>query len=194
MTDRLLKQMIEFNIIEPGDEEIYRFGLEGMILKLVHYTTYLIIAVFFRVTMHFLIFLVAFLLVRKNAGGYHAKTKAGCYISSCTTVLIIIIIMKLLPEWEITAMAEGSLIFIADVLICMMAPLGNRNRTLSEKEMKFYRKRSISFLVLENVLLCFMLIWGKETWEIPIGMAIICEAILLLLEKIRKENDEIEAA
>lgn len=193
MADRLLKQMIKFNIIECGDEEIYRFGLEGMILKLIHYTTYLLIAVFFRETIRFLIFFTAFLLLRKNAGGYHAKTKLGCYISSCATVLTAIIIMKFFSECEFVIIAESSLIIIADTLFCMMAPLGNKNRTLSEKEKNFFKKQSMSFLIVENVLLCVMIIGKKEAFAIPVGMAIICEAILLLLEKIRKENNKIEA-
>ena len=38
MTDRILSQLIKLNMIDSEDEEIYRFGLEGLSLKLIHYT------------------------------------------------------------------------------------------------------------------------------------------------------------
>lgn len=34
MTDRLLKQMIRLHIIDEEEEEIYHFGIEGLLLKL----------------------------------------------------------------------------------------------------------------------------------------------------------------
>ena len=87
MTDRILNQLIKLNIIDSEDEEIYRFGLEGIFLKLIHYLSYFLIAALLREWVRFLLFFSAFLLLRKNAGGYHAKTKGGCYVSSCLTVL-----------------------------------------------------------------------------------------------------------
>ncbi len=192
MTDRLLSQMIKFNIIEKEDEEIYRFGLEGLMLKLVHYTTYLFIAIFLGEVLAFLFFFVSFLLLRKNAGGYHAETKKSCYISSCLTIFGIVVFMKFLRDWSIAGIILAVFTIIADIVIYKLAPLGNKNRELDEEEVMYFKRRTRVFLVVENIVFIVFAIAEKENSvvTISIAMAIICEAVLLLLEKIRKGNDE----
>ena len=192
MTDRLISQMIKCNIIDKEDEEIYRFGLEGLILKLVHYTTYLLIAVFLGEVIPFFIFFVSFLILRKNAGGYHAKTKSSCYISSCLTVLGIIVFMKYLREWNNLGLILSFCISLADIAIFIIAPLGNKNRELDEEEVMHFKRRTRLFLIIENIFFIVFTIAEKENYVVTIAIvtAVICEAVLLLLEKIRRENDE----
>ena len=192
MTDRLLKQMIKWDIIRSEDEEIYRYGLEGLILKLMHYTSYLIIAVLFREMLAFLFFFFAFLLLRKNAGGYHAKTRVHCYIFSCATVLCVLTIMKTIPEWGSTTILTAGLILLSDLIICITAPMENENRPLDEEEKNCFRKRCLGVLAVENIFFWLLNTLGKDTFALAIALAVICEAILLLLGKIRKGNNEIE--
>ena len=40
MTDRIIKQLMKLQIINSEEEEIYRFGLEALFLKGVHYISY----------------------------------------------------------------------------------------------------------------------------------------------------------
>ena len=194
MTDRLLAQMIKCNIIEKEEEEIYRFGLEGLILKLIHYSTYLLIAALLGEVIPFLVFFAAFLILRKNAGGYHAETKMDCYVSSGLTVLGTIVFMKLFRNWSNVEFICILFVIIANILICMIAPLGNRNRELDEEEQKYFKKKTRVFLLIENIFFIAFIISEKGDRfiiiSIAISMAMVCEAILLLLEKIRKEKDE----
>lgn len=192
MTDRILSQLIKLNIIDSEDEEIYRFGLEGIFLKLVHYLSYLFIAFLLHECMRFLLFLLAFLLLRKNAGGYHAKTRGGCYVSSCLTVLCVVICVKEAGGYQYALAAAGALMILADIVIFALAPLGNRNRILEPEEISFFQKRIYVFLILENILTVFLIIVGMRKYAFPVVLAIICEAILLLLEKMREGNNEVE--
>lgn len=150
MTDRILSQLIKLNMIDSEDEEIYRFGLEGLSLKLIHYTSYLVIAFLAHEMMRFLIFFAAFLVLRKNAGGYHAKTKAGCYISSCLTVSGIVVCFNLIDNFEIFLSGANILMILADLCIFIFAPLGNRNRVLEQEELMVFKKRSCEFLIFEK--------------------------------------------
>lgn len=192
MTDRILSQLIKLNIIDSEDEEIYRFGLEGISLKLIHYLSYLLIAVLLHEEMRFLIFLSAFLLLRKNAGGYHAKTKGGCYVSSCLTVLCMVICTKAAVGWKDLIPVAGILTALADMAIFALAPLGNRNRILDQKEIVDFRRRSYVFLMLENVSVVLLAVMGMKEYAFPVVLAIICEAVLLLLEKMREGSNEVE--
>lgn len=185
MADMLLAQMIKFNIIEKEEEEIYRFGLESLLLKLIHYSTYLLIAVFFREVIPFLVFFVAFLLLRKNAGGYHAKTKWACYVRSCLVVIGTVIGIKWGRTWSNAEFICVALVIIGDIVIYRIAPLGNRKRELDEEEIRYFRRRTRVFLAIENVFFIAFNIVGMREYVLAIVIAVICEGILLLLEEIK---------
>lgn len=185
MADMLLAQMIKFNIIEKEEEEIYRFGLESLLLKLIHYSTYLFIAVFFREVIPFLFFFVAFLLLRKNAGGYHAKTKWACYVRSCLVVIGTVFGIKWGRTWSNAEFICAALVIIGDIVIYKIAPLGNRKRELDGEEIRYFRRRTRSFLAIENMFLIAFAMVGMREYVLAIVMAIICEGILLLLVEIK---------
>ena len=188
IADRLLKKMIQYNIIDKEDAEIYRFGLEGLTLKLFHYSTYLLIAFFLGEVSQFIMFFMAFLLLRKNAGGYHAKTKVGCYLLSCMTIMGAILIGKYVQEINLTELLMGigiiSLV-IADIVIGCLAPLGNRNRILNDREIKYYKKKTRIVLGIENIIVFLLVMNQLESYAIPIYLAILIQMIILLIEKMR---------
>lgn len=192
MTDRILSQLIKLNIIDSEDEEIYRFGLEGLFLKIIHYSSYLVIAFFSHEVIRFLIFFASFLVLRKSAGGYHAKTKGGCYISSCLTVLCMMICLRLFTNWEYSLQIGSVLVILADVCIFLIAPLGNRNRILDQEELQIFKRRSYGFLILENFLIVLLTLTGQIKYAVPVLLAVGCEGVLLLLEKMRKGSNEVE--
>ncbi len=188
MTDRIINQLIQMNMIDREDEEIYRFGLEGLFLKLIHYTSYLLIALFTHELAGFLIFFAAFLVLRKSAGGYHAKTRGGCYISSCLIVFCMVTCIKIISDWNYIAPVGCTLLLLSDICIFGFAPLGNRNREYDAEEALLFRKRVVEFLILENALVVILWLVGKVNYAVPIVMAVGVEAGLLLLEKIRTKK------
>ena len=183
MTDRIIELLIKYQIIDSKEEEIYRFGLEALFLKAVHYISYLLIAVFCQEVPRFILFFVAFLLVRKNAGGYHAETKLGCYVTSCGTVLGVLLLMKYIDLQGAVLIVGMLLLMISDGIILWLAPLGNKNRELDEDERRYFRKRSIRILGLENILVLFLLIIHKNDFSMAVILAIMCSAFLLILVK-----------
>lgn len=188
MTDRILDQMLKLHIIEEEEEEIYRFGLEGLMLKLLHYTSYLLIAAFSHALVQFLVFFTAFLLLRKSAGGYHAKTRMGCYIGSCLTVAVVILCMKAFSAWNDSMPIDiifDAFMMPAAVMIWWTAPLGNRNRDLDASEIKYFRKKTLIFLAGEISSVVLLTVIKQEEYAAAIVLALICQALLLIIEKIR---------
>lgn len=188
MTDRILDQMLKLHIIEEEEEEIYRFGLEGLMLKLLHYTSYLLIAAFSHALVQFLVFFTAFLLLRKSAGGYHAKTRTGCYIGSCLTVAVVILCMKAFSAWNDNMPIDiifDAFMMPAAVMIWRIAPLGNRNRDLDGPEIKYFRKKTFIFLAGEISSAVLLTVIKQEEYAAAIVLALICQALLLIIEKIR---------
>lgn len=191
MADRIIRQLIALELIDGEEEDIYRFGLEVLSLKVLHYVSYLLIAAFLHEIPRFLILAVAFILLRKSAGGYHAKTKSGCYVGSCVTVLIMTLCIKgfsSLVPWQIIL---GSML-AGDIIIWKMAPSGNRSRTFDETEERIFKHRTRMVLIFETISVSVLIAAGKEVYAIPVVLAIGCEMVLLLLEKLRKGSHEIE--
>lgn len=183
MTDRLITRMLKWKIINEDEIEIYRFGLETLFLKMFHYISYLLIAIFCGGLVTYAIFFMAFLCLRKNAGGYHSKTKLSCYFWSCLTVISVIFIVKYVMAYGIPSiMSIGSLV-VADIIIFMLAPVGNCNRGLDIDEIDLFRKRTIWVLTLENMLVLLLFAVDKIQFSLPLILAIVCQAILLLLQK-----------
>lgn len=192
MTERLLEQMVKWNVICREDEEIYRFGLEGVLLKSLHYMSYLLLALLFRQAAPFLLFFAAFLLLRKNAGGYHAKTRGCCYLISCATVICVLTAMQMVSKWEDAGSIMGGLTLAADMVVCMAAPVENENRLLDEEEKKYFRKRSLGLLAAVNVFFWPLNILEEKTWASALMLAVVCEAMLLILGKLQNGRDEFE--
>lgn len=190
MTDRILEQLIKLQIINSEEEEIYRFGLEALFLKGVHYISYFFIAILGCEVPKFILFFVAFLLLRKSAGGYHSETKAGCYILSCLTVISVIFLLKHIVLHNVMTMIAILFLVTADVIIYFLAPLGNRNRELDIEETKYFRKRTILVLVSENFFASLFVGIHKEQYALSLILAIICQAILLILQKRKDVNDK----
>ncbi len=183
MTDRLITLMLKWKIINEDEIEIYGFGLETLFLKTFHYISYLLIAIFCDELVAYAIFFIAFLCLRRNAGGYHSKTKLSCYFWSCLTVISVIFIVKYVMTYGTPLIISIGCLVVADIIIFMLAPLGNRNRELDIIETNLFRKRTIWVLISENTLVLLLVVVDRIQYSLPLILAIICQAILLLLQK-----------
>lgn len=93
--------------------------------------------------------------------------------------------------WQIS-LGCVPIVLVGDIIIWKMAPLGNRNRTLDEEENRIFKHRAHAFLIFENLFVFMLMALGKSIYAVPIVLAVGCEAVLLLLEKLRKGSNEIE--
>lgn len=83
--------LLRDGIISPDDVEIVEYGLENLGSSLLGMLITLVIGYCFDfLSGSFLLWLLIFPL-RKNAGGFHAKTKAGCLLFSSAILLVSII-------------------------------------------------------------------------------------------------------
>ena len=176
MTDRWLDQMLKWQIINKDEEDIYRFGLEGMKMKAFHYTTYLIIAVLAGELWNFLMFFAAFSALRKNAG--------GCYLFSCLTVGGFVLITKTIPIGGGMCTGLLTVTVISDMILWRLSTTGNRNRELDEEEIEKFKKRILLFLLIENVVLVSLILLQREGYAAAVAEAILFETFLVVIKKL----------
>lgn len=88
LVEKILGNLIESNSIDVADVEIYKFGIETTLLKALHYTSYFLMALYMNKVFEFTIIFTVFYIFRRNTGGYHARTRIGCYLFSCVAIFL----------------------------------------------------------------------------------------------------------
>lgn len=177
--NKMLDSLVEYGNIIQEEREIYSFGIECMILKAIHVISYVFLAIIMHQLFELLIMLSVLILLRKNAGGYHAKTRIGCYIVSCMTVYLSLLFHKLVDIDEIYFIGW----ILCSVMIFLLAPIDNANKRMDQIEKSYYKKVTRKILVIIGiaVLLCW-LVGAEIIMEmIIVGMAVL--TISLLTEK-----------
>lgn len=160
--DRLVKGILCImqveNHVDEEDLEIYHFGIECILLKLMHIVSYLLIGIFMKELLSLLVSASILIPLRRKAGGYHAKTRIGCYIFSCCIVVLLCLLNKIMM-----APVAGAIGMIAaDILILLFAPVENVNRVLEPDEKSLFRRQAIGLLVMANVIVSIIFIINKH--------------------------------
>lgn len=137
------------------------------------------------------VFLLAFLPLRQYAGGYHAKTKVGCYFLS---VACIWVAMNILVHQEF----KKYILVIACamvIVIFLLAPVENENRKLSCDEKIRYGKIAKIILLFEMSLILFVSLIGIFQVDICtcIECAIINVGIMLFWGKTKKHRVDLNS-
>jgi len=181
------RNMVKDGIILESEQDIYDFGIECLLLKLIHYISYITIAVMMQQVFDLFVMACAFYPIRVNAGGYHAKTRIGCYFVSCLTVFSGLLFYR---------QAFSDKVYIicwlaASIIIYFNAPIDNEGKIMSQSEVEYYRKRTRVVIIILGVLIGG--VWGLN--KDYIGKMLICgiviSAIAIFIEKqSRKLRDE----
>lgn len=87
--EKIGSKIIEFfasnDLIKNEDKEIYKYAFNIILSSLIHIATVMILGLCFNLLIESLTFYCAYIVIRKFAGGYHAKTPTRCYIVSIIT-------------------------------------------------------------------------------------------------------------
>ncbi len=148
LIEKIIENLIENNSIDAADVDVYKFGVETTLLKALHYTSYFVIALCMNKFLEFAIIFSVFYIFRRNTGGFHAKTRLGCYLFSCTVIFLSLFATDLNFNWWIAA-----IISILDLIILLiLSPVQNSNRNLDTEEIKYFRHRLRTLSVIFSVV------------------------------------------
>lgn len=177
----VIDNLIHYQLVDQDDIAIYKFGLECFVLKMIHYTTYCLVALVCGCLFEFLIFIVSYIMLRKYAGGIHANTRIGCLVISNFFLSGVLFIGK----WIEKCLSLSIISILGLLIIIAFAPVDNPNRRLSNRERNKFRKLAI-FICLFELVVSFV---GYEVelfkW-VQLGV-IVC-AFVTLCGKIKYSN------
>lgn len=148
LIDKITYGLVANSTINSADVEAYKFGLEVTILKAFHYVSYIAIALCMKKLIEFAIIFAVLYAFRSNTGGFHAKTRIGCYLFSCAVIFLSLFATDLSFSWR-----GAAIISILDIIVLLvLSPVQNSNRNLDKEDIIYFRHRlrilSMIFLVI----------------------------------------------
>ncbi len=179
LVNKIIGNLIENNSIDVTDVEVYKFGVETILLKALHYTSYLIIALYMNKLLELAIIFVVFYTFRRNTGGYHAQTRIGCYLFSCAVIFLSLFATEVNFSWQ-----GAAIISILDIIaLLILSPVRNSNRNLDMDEIACFRRRLRIISVIFVMVYIVTIILGNEYFTALFTIGLTMDTVLTILGK-----------
>jgi len=153
--------LLNENIIENEEQEIYQFGTERILKNLITIFLIGIIVTIFEAWVESLFIAIGFMPLRRSAGGYHAETLLQCNILTYLIFVLNIIIIRAVID-NISIQVYMLICFITILFIFQFAPVDHKNFVFSNKRtMRAKKVARIIVLILVTTSSSFVYIQGK---------------------------------
>lgn len=179
---KITESLIKAGAVPPEDSALYEFGIRQGIFLVINIATAVLIGLFLGMVWQCIIFLVAYNPVRTYGGGYHAGTPLVCYLLSIPIITAVLLGIKFIP-WNGYVCAIA--LFITLMIIVLLAPVEDRNKPLSEKEVKVYGRRAGIYSAALSGLAITLWFTGLKQISLSIVMALGVAAVMLILGAIK---------
>lgn len=178
----LLEKWILKQNISGNDKVIYLYGLTEGITIIENIVITLFIGFISGNLVQTIMFLLSYIPLRSYAGGYHAKTEQLCFVYSILLIIVVEIFFSYSNQISYTV--SLAIVSISIFFVVIYSPLENEHKLLSITEKKIYKNIVILLLALESIVLLFCLYYKQNSIYSGIVVAIIIEAVLIIVGKI----------
>lgn len=185
LLDLIVRAMEHNDYVNDDNYEIVRYGLELLVMKAIIYVILLIIGIATKSIFEVVAFMVAYQPLRSYCGGYHAKSRVTCITSSVLMLVSVIVFSKTVSA-EYAVIMSIIMMFIGSVTIVLLTPVGTPNKPLDDMEKKVFRKRSLIILAIIWLFAVVMYFIKFNNVMIPVALAVINTAILLIAGKLKQ--------
>jgi len=168
MTEKVLRKMLENEIIKEEDYEIYQYGIKNGVIILINFSTILLIGLMTSKLFQLLLFNLVFMTIRSYSGGFHSDSKGMCYLLSSMLQLMPVMAEELFVKCDV----KNIIVFMALVvcIIICLCPMNSKNRKLDEKEKAHYGKKAKKMTLIWTII--FGLLYLKKEM-------VLCNAIFV---------------
>ena len=179
ISNNIVNKLIEYNLIKSEDKEIYTYGIKQMLFLILNILTILILGIVFNKAFEFILFMLTYIPIRIYAGGYHAKNHIRCYIF----LILICIIYILNIVLHINSVITTFFVIIPSIIIFVLAPIEDINKSLDNEEKIIYIKRTIRNLIVIISIYFVSLYFNLIDIMLCVCIFLFCNAIMLILGK-----------
>lgn len=160
LSARIADSLIESRIIKEEDRGLYEYGIRQFCFATLNLVTEICIGIMCGMLKECIAFLIAYIPLRRFAGGLHAKSELRCYgLSTLVFGAGLAFIRIGRTMWPTIILPV--LFFAACGIVASAAPVDSSAKPLDEVEHKVFRKRTQCILVVHIILfvLAFILSW-----------------------------------
>ena len=183
--ETITRKLQENNSISSEQYEICRFGIQQGLTIILNAITIIAIGAVVRELIQAFFFMVLYAPLRSNAGGYHARTPALCYIYSILLMIVILLAMKYL---DIPYFICIITFIISCILIFILAPVEDANKPLDNTEQKVYKKRTHEITVMEIMIFIVASVFNVKMVSLCVMWVLLTMGIILLVGKCKNNR------
>lgn len=181
--------LVENGIIKYTEKEIYRYGIELLMLKGIALISAVIISSLLG-TLTSLFWLLAFFLpIRKYGGGIHASNPITCLVVSEMLLILcqeIIINISFIPHIGVPVYV------VSGLLVVVLSPIESKNKLLTTKQKNKYKRYIVVICITTAFLFGILLIERNDFILKSIVTAYVLQAFLLLASFVNNKYAQTE--
>lgn len=147
--EKIVNFMEENGSIQAEYRDVYVYALQTIVVYLFNIGSGIFIGVFMGEIFYCMIFLIAFILLRQEAGGYHAPGWKSCYFLSCGILVLTLLWIK--EKFIYQKYMTILIAMTAGAGILFFAPLEDKNKPLEDWKRKTIRKKAQLIVVAESI-------------------------------------------
>lgn len=132
----IVSWLISNNVIELEERELYEYAAFNCIFVLLPFFLIIPFCIVSGKLINGALFTIAFMMIRKTGGGYHAKTPMRCWAYSCTIVIFLIYISSLIKN----NISLQYIFYLMQVIVWFICPVDVETHKLDMEEKERYRK------------------------------------------------------
>lgn len=169
--------------------DLYEYAIYIILSSAFHMATVIVLGLVFNLLTESLVFYLSFIVIRKFAGGYHAKTPVRCYAFSVISSIIMLCLIKY-------ANSVGNIFtylliifeLLCVVLIILMSPLDTENNPLNSYEKKWYKTLAVLISVCIFIISLFCVLTELRNIGYSLICGVIMSTLVLLMRKVQITN------
>lgn len=171
--------LLTHHIVDKNDIEIYIYGTQLFINKLLHCFVILLTGLICGILPESIIFLLTYSQIRRFAGGFHAKNNVLCIIYTYIMFISVVFINNYMDN-ELFNRYNLIISIGSSVFIYFSAPVDSSNKVLTRNEIYKYKRMTGFILLLINMVIIIFRFFNIQYYNIMI-LSILFGAISIAL-------------
>lgn len=178
LTQIITQLLIESNIVDNKDFDLYNYGLFIFISETFLFIYCLIVGAILKIALPSLLFCSMFFLVHRFAGGFHAKTELHCLIITLSFFLISIVSIKL--GTQLNCIILISIYVCCSIILILLSPADTPQKPLSNKEKFLFKKITSLILVVGFIVIVTLYIKNICLYANAIVIAVFLQTLSII--------------
>lgn len=188
IANNLTNYLIEKQYVRPRRREWCIYFIQKKILSIISFIIFGIIAIYNQLFIESLIFIIAFLSLRKRTGGLHMSSPYMCILFSSILLYYIPYGVQILIQLKLII---PIILIFSFYIIQKLAPLNHPDMHMTEKECVANNRAAIKCFFILLAIFILLLVTKNKIWAYYVALGIICDVIFMILGKIFKQEVKI---